>query len=281
MSLLPFRMARKKALSAPFFLFCPSAAVAWAILLVPALPVAADGCRVDRYDRSAVIATVIDGDTVRLRDGSAVRLLGINAPELAHDERHPEAFAVPSRQFLRRHLPAGSRVGLVFDERRRDRHHRLLAHVFRAADGENIQALILAGGMAAQFTVPPNERFIDCYRSLEEHARRSGAGIWTKFRAQPTRRAPDREGSFVQLVDDIRLVHAFRRDIRLEMGSGLGVFIDRRDLRYFRGLEPERWQGRRTHVRGYLGRREGRPSLRLRHRSNIRFIERLNGRPSS
>lgn len=273
-------MARKKALSAPF-LFCPSAAVAWAILLASGSPVAADGCRVDRYDRSAVIATVIDGDTVRLRDGSAVRLLGINAPELAHEERHPEAFAVPSRQFLRHHLPAGSRVGLVFDERRRDRHHRLLAHVFRAADGENIQALMLAGGMAAQFTVPPNERFIDCYGSWEKHARQTGAGIWAEFRTQPAGRAPEREGSFVQLVDDIRLVHAFRRGIRLEMRSGLEIFIDRRDLRYFRGLEPERWQGRRTHVRGYLGRREGRPSLRLRHRSNIRFIERLNGRPSS
>lgn len=280
MSLLSFRKARKKALSAPF-LFCPSAAAAWAILLVSASPVAADGCGVDGYDRSAVIATVIDGDTVRLRDGSAVRLLGINTPELAHEERDPEAYAVQSRQFLRRHLPVGSRVGLVLDERRHDRHHRLLAHVFRIADGENVQALMLAGGMAAQFTVPPNERFIDCYSSREEHARRIGAGVWTEFRAQPARRSPGREGSFVQLVDDIRLVHSFRRGIRLQMGSGLEVFIDRRDLRYFRGLEPESWQGRRAHVRGYVGRREGRPSVRLRHRSNIRFIERLNGRPSS
>lgn len=264
-----------------YLLFDSSAAIVLATLLVAASPVAAEGCRVDRYDRSAVIATVIDGDTVRLRDGSAVRLAGINAPELAHEDRNPEAFAVSSRQFLRRLLPAGSRIGLVFDVRRHDRHNRLLAHVFRIADGENIQALMLAGGMAVQFTVPPNERFIDCYRSREEHGRRIDAGIWAEFRAQSARPSPGREGSFVQLVDDIRLVHAFRRGIQLEMASGLRVFIDRRDMRYFRALEPERWQGRRAHVRGYLGMRDSRPSLRLRHPSNIRFIEVLNGRPSS
>lgn len=274
MTFRPFRKTKEKALAAPF-LFGPPAGIGLAILLVTASPVAADGCRAARYDRSAVIATVIDGDTVRLRDGSAVRLVGINAPELAHEDRKPEAFAVLSRQHLRRFLPEGSRVGLVFDEQHHDRHHRLLAHLFRIADGENIQALMLASGMAARFTVPPNERFIDCYGSREEDARQTGAGIWKEYRAQPARRSPDREGSFVQLVDDIRLVRESRRGTRLEMASGLTVFIDRRDLRYFRGLEPAKWQGRRAHVRGYLGKREHRPSLRLRHPSNIRFIERL------
>lgn len=272
MTVPSFRKTREKALSAPFLL-CPSAGIGLAILLVMAPPVAADGCRAVRYDRSAVIATVIDGDTVRLRDGSAVRLVGINAPELAHEDRKPEPFAVPSWQHLRRHLPAGSRVGLVFDEQRQDRHHRLLAHVFRAADGENIQALMLASGMAALFTVPPNQRFIECYRSREEDARQVGAGIWREYRAQPARRLPDRKGSFTQLVDDIRLVRRSRPGTRLEMASGLTVLIDRRDLRYFRGVDPELWQGRRAHVRGYVGEREGRPSIRLRHPSNIRFIE--------
>lgn len=274
MSILSFREARGKARAAPF-LFDTSAVIGLAILLVTACPVAADACRAARYDRSGIIATVIDGDTVRLRDGSAVRLLGINAPELAHEDRRPEPFAVLSRQRLSRYLPAGSRVGLVFDEQRRDRHHRLLAHLFRISDDENVQALMLASGMAARFTVPPNERFIECYGSREQDALRTGAGIWTEFRAQPARSSPYRGGAFVQLVDDIRLVRESGRGTRLEMASGLTVFIDRRDLRYFRGLEPTSWQGRRAHVRGYLGKRERRPGMRLRHPSNIRFIERL------
>ncbi|MCG3203118.1 MAG: hypothetical protein NFCOHLIN_03037 [Gammaproteobacteria bacterium] len=274
MTILSFWEAGGKARAAPF-LFDPSAGIWLAILLVTASPVAADACHAARYDRSGIIATVIDGDTVRLRDGSAVRLVGINAPELAHEDRRPEAFAVLSRGHLRRYLPAGSGVGLVFDEQRRDRHHRLLAHLFRISDDENIQALMLSSGMAARFTVPPNERFIECYGLREEDARQTGAGIWKEFRAQPARRLPYRRGTFVQLVDDIRLVRESRRGIWLEMASGLTVFIDRRDLRYFRGLEPGSWQGRRAHVRGYLGKRERRPGMRLRHPSNIRFIERL------
>ena len=36
------------------------------------------------------VARVVDGDTVRLRDGRSVRLIGINAPELAHNGRTTE-----------------------------------------------------------------------------------------------------------------------------------------------------------------------------------------------
>jgi hypothetical protein len=182
---------------------------------------------------------------------------------------------------LRRHLPAGSRIGLVFDERSHDRHRRRLAHVFRTGDGENVQALMLKSGLTAQFTVPPNVRFIDCYRSREEDARRGGAGMWREERA--VARFDDlanRDGAFVQVVDDVRLVRNTRRGIRLEMTSGLTIFLDRRDLRYFRSLAPGRWKGARARLRGYLGNRDGRLYMRLRHPYNIRFIESLKGSQS-
>jgi endonuclease YncB( thermonuclease family) len=223
-----------------------------------------------------VVANVIDGDTIRLRHGTVIRLIGINAPELARDGRSAETRAAASRRLLRRHLPAGSRIGLVFDDRSYDRHRRRLAHVFRIGDGENVQALMLESGLAAQFTVPPNVRFIDCYRSREEDARRVGAGVWREERAAA--RFDDlanMDGAFVQVVDEVRLVRNTRCGIRLEMASGLRIFLDRRDLRYFRGLEPGRWKGKRAHLRGYLGKRDGRPYMRLRHPYNIRVIESL------
>jgi hypothetical protein len=162
---------------------------------------------------------------------------------------------------------------LVFDERSHDRHRRRLAHVFRIGDGENVQALMLKSGLTAQFTVPPNVRFIDCYRSREEDARRGGAGIGREERAVARFDDPaNRDGAFVQVVDDVR--------IRLEMTSGLTIFLDSRDLRYFRSLAPGRWKGARARLRGYLGNRDGRLYMRLRHPYNIRFIESLKGSQS-
>ncbi len=250
------------------------------ILLAAAYPAAADECRAGRYDRKADLAGVIDGDTLRLCDGTVIRLIGINTAELAHDGRDVATFAAASRQFLHRHLPDGSRIGLVFDKRAYDRHRRRLAHVFRISDGENIQALMLVNGIAAQFTVPPNDRFIDCYRSREEDARQGGSGIWREGRAMAKLHdLTHAEGSFVQVVDDIRLVRDTRRGFRLETAAGLTVFLDTRDLRYFRGLDPGRWQGTRAHLRGYLGKRQGRPYMRLRHPYNMKFIESIKGSP--
>lgn len=68
--------------------------------VVSAFAGAAEACRPTGALQNVEVARVVDGDTVRLRDGRSVRLIGINAPELAHNGRTTEPFAEAAKQRL-------------------------------------------------------------------------------------------------------------------------------------------------------------------------------------
>ncbi len=79
---------------------------------------------------AGVVATVSDGDTLRLLDGRRVRLVQIDAPELSSGE----CYARPARAALVRLAPPGARVDLEADPAldAEDRFGRLLRYVVRA-----------------------------------------------------------------------------------------------------------------------------------------------------
>ncbi len=92
------------------------------------------------------VQRVVDGDTVRLKDGRSVRMIGVNAPETAKRGRGDEPYAVAARQRLQALVAASEgRVGLVPGRERKDRYGRTLAHLY-GADGENLEARLLAEG---------------------------------------------------------------------------------------------------------------------------------------
>ncbi len=72
---------------------------------------AAEACRPTGALQNVEVARVVDGDTVRLRDGRSVRLIGINAPELAHNGRTTEPS--PSRRASRLAPLASNRCARV------------------------------------------------------------------------------------------------------------------------------------------------------------------------
>ena len=80
---------------------------------------------------NAVVARVIDGDTVRLDDDTSVRLIGINCPELGYAGRSAEPLAERARDTLSRLIGSGS-VRVVPGTEPRDRYGRLLAYLFVA-----------------------------------------------------------------------------------------------------------------------------------------------------
>jgi endonuclease YncB( thermonuclease family) len=121
---------------------------------------------------------VHDGDSVRLADGRALRLIGIDTPELARDGRPDEPLARAARDRLRELLrDSGMRLELRFDREREDHYGRLLAHAY-LPDGRSIAAELLAEGLATQLVVPPNEASWTCFRQAERVARRARLGLW-------------------------------------------------------------------------------------------------------
>jgi micrococcal nuclease len=140
--------------------------VLWVTVLLPArLPGQAPP------DASCVIARVVDGDTFRCRDGTRVRLIGMDSPESGQGVAARQATVA-----LLRMLPPGRRVRLERERRARDRYGRLLADVW-AGDTLVNEAMVLQG-WAVVFTVPPDVRYLGRLRTAEAAARVARRGLW-------------------------------------------------------------------------------------------------------
>jgi endonuclease YncB( thermonuclease family) len=143
------------------------------------LVVSAATCPSIEPDEQVIIRYVHDGDTVHLKDGRKVRLIGINAPERARDDLPAEPYAEAARQALSAAIKnSDNRVGLIYGKQRLDRYQRTLAHLVTPED-ENLQQALLFRGMAYAVTFPPNETFADCYLATEQQARCNAKGIWS------------------------------------------------------------------------------------------------------
>jgi micrococcal nuclease len=118
---------------------------------------------------------VADGDTIRLEDGTRVRLVQIDAPELG--ER--ECFGAAAAATLRRVLPPGTEVRVDFDEAldREDRHGRLLGYVFVGSLNVN-GTLVEVGAAAPYFFDGDRGRYADELLAAAERARKARRGLW-------------------------------------------------------------------------------------------------------
>jgi micrococcal nuclease len=128
------------------------------------------------------VARVVDGDTLLLEHGIRVRFLGVNTPEIAHDDQPEEPLGQEAREFTRRFLE-GKSVTLEYDQEREDQYGRTLAYVY--ADGQMLnEALIEAGLSEAVTRHPYRSDRKRLFEAAEQRAYGKKIGIW----AQPGRR---------------------------------------------------------------------------------------------
>ena len=128
-----------------------------------------------------MVERVIDGDTIEVSAAGrneTVRLLGIDTPEVHLENGQPECFGPEAAAFTASLLPPGSGVRLERDIVGRDHYGRLLAHVYRLADGLLINEAILRAGYAQPLTIEPNQAFAARYVAATVAAEREGLGLW-------------------------------------------------------------------------------------------------------
>jgi micrococcal nuclease len=131
---------------------------------------------------SAVVEQVVDGDTIDVAIGGRherVRLLGIDTPEVHVDGGMPECFGAEAAEHTAALLPAGTRVRLERDVVGRDHYGRLLAHVYRLADGLLVNAELLRRGYARTLTIAPNRALAERYVAATIAAEAEGLGLWS------------------------------------------------------------------------------------------------------
>ena len=131
-------------------------------------------CACSSPPETAVVARVIDGDTIIIGTGHRVRYIGIDTPEV-----YPrlEAYGMDAWQ-ANRQLVEGKEVRLERDVSETDKHGRLLRYVY--VDDTFVNAELVRQGLAEAKAYPPDTKYQDYLEQVEAEARQAGRGIWAK-----------------------------------------------------------------------------------------------------
>ena len=184
----------------------------------------AQNCLSKYYDESVTIKYIHDGDTVKLVDGRKIRLIGINAPEVARKEQPAEAYALQARDYLRSLLHKhNNRVKLIYGREKQDHYQRSLAHLF-LPDGINIQSQLLSAGLSSAITIPPNDRFTSCYQQAEKQALCSQKALWSN-KIQSVADLADSANGFHVLRSTLKNIKLSSKGIWLNLEHGLSLRI--------------------------------------------------------
>jgi endonuclease YncB( thermonuclease family) len=191
--------------------------------------IAAD-CRLEPGP-TRVVAHVIDGETVKLDDGSEARLIGALAPR-ASEVGAPRGSWPPEQAAIRAlsDLLQGRSVTLSFGGRRMDRYAVALVHLTLERDGKEewVQGAMLEQGMARAYAFPDNAACLATLIARERLAREAKRGLWANAAYQVRNAdAPD---------DLVRLRHTFQ----LVTGTVIGTSGGRGQMYLNFGLRPDR-----------------------------------------
>lgn len=231
-------LLKKASLVGAFFVSAICVGPVWAFCPMPAgLPVIG-------------VQKVVDGDTLRLVDGRSVRLIGINAPEVAHKTRSAQPFAEQAKRRLQALVSANDdRVAVQLGQQPKDHYGRTLAHVY-GAQGQNVEAQLLAEGLGFHIAVAPNVDLVDCQQLAERSARAARLGLW---RSAPLQRAEQLNDSGFALVQGrVMKVEQNRGGVWLQLDGPLVLQVSSKALANFDLKALRAMQGKSVEARGWV-----------------------------
>jgi len=233
-------------------------ALFWAFLCLTgsaSVAAAVPDCHAVGETRSATVAYVYDGDTVRLTDGTRIRLAGIDAPEVAHRHKVAEPFGDASRQALRALLAkVHNRLLVEVARDSHDHYGRELAYLY-LPDGRSIQATLIDRGLAMAIYMPPNLAHADCYTAHEQAARHRHTGIWSLSEYDPgvsTTHIPKDVVGAAIIHGKLLSVGRSRHFIWLDLEGRVSLKVSRKHIDRFAGIDFDQWVGRDLRARGWL-----------------------------
>lgn len=143
----------------------------------------------DPHGPLLAVAGVTDGDTIKVRIHGVterVRVIGIDAPELNPRECYAQQAASRMQSLVQ-----STSVRLTADKSQadRDRHGRLLRHVW-LADGRSVSQLLIGGGYGVEYTYAKPYAGQAAYRSAQAAAKAKHLGIWSSGCAVPLVKPP-------------------------------------------------------------------------------------------
>jgi len=230
-------------------------------------------CPAKHIDKQVQVRYVHDGDTLHLKNGEKVRIIGIDTPELARKGRSNQPLAIAARDRLRQLVAnSNNRLGLRLDSEHYDRYGRRLAHLY-SENGSSISAQLLQDGLATLLAVPPNLNGLDCYSSAEARAQQSVLGIWQlpAYRTISSTDLPRNARGYRIITGEVIRIGEGRRNLWLNLPGKVALRIDKNELHLFNALKPRELLGRTITGRGWLYEHKGELRMRLRTRYALKI----------
>ena len=174
--------------------------------------------------------------------------------------RPDEPFAVAARQRLQALVKASDgRLGLVPGREAKDHYGRTLAHLY-GANGENLEAQLLAEGLGYQVGVAPNVDLVACQQAAENSARQARLGLWRQSPVQSV--ANLKRSGFALVAGRVSKVERNRGGIWIELQGSLVLRIAPELISQFDTAMLNGLQGRTLEARGWVQDRARRGSLK-------------------
>jgi len=213
------------------------------------------------------VTRVYDGDTIILEDKKHVRLLGINTPEIESRQRAEEPGGVAAKKWLQTQLQE-NQVYLEYDQVRRDKYKRLLAHVF-LPDGKHLNLALLENGLAVISIIPPNGRYTDKLLQAQQHAEKLKLGIWAmpEYQSRPIDQITNHAKGWQRFTGTPVAIKKNRKYTRLLFNDKVDIRIANANLNLFPALDT--YVGKSLEIRGWVARKKDSYTVLINHPSSL------------
>lgn len=232
-------------------------------------------CQSLHYDQTVSVAEVYDGDTVRLSNNQKLRFIGINTPERGMNGKADQPFYAQAKKQLQELIKANNnQLKLVFGKDRYDRHKRLLADVF-TTDGKNLTEILIRNGMGYHITVPPNIRFLNCYKEAQDDARIKRRGIWSHefSRTIKAKAVTQATQGFQRIKGKVTRVGESHTAYWLNLDKDVVLRIEKKYLPYFKELHPKTFLNKNVIAQGWLYFRNNEYRMSVKHSASLQIIQ--------
>ena len=243
---------------------------------------ATDSCQLVTESKAekAIVKWVYDGDTLLITDRNGknkrkIRVIGIDTPEVKHHQQKAQLYGAKAREELRVLLKdVNYQIFLEFDKEKYDRYKRILAHVY-LANGKSISEWLLQRGFAKTLIIPPNVKHAECYKNAERQAQQQKLRLW-KLKSNHVKTPQElksRSKGYVRLKGKIAHIIKQKKTLVLELESNrkkpIQLRIRKKNLRYFKGINPDRLIAQEVIVSGILKNKKGKRTITLNHSSQL------------
>ncbi|MGY6277606.1 thermonuclease family protein [Methylomonas sp. MgM2] len=228
---------------------------------------------VNSSDSYVIVEKVFDGDTILLKSGQKVRLLGINTPEVAGRNKEAEPGGEKAKAWLQRQLEH-KKVRLEHDVEKQDKYRRSLAYVF-SDDKRLINLELVREGLATVNIYPPNLKYVDALLAAQNQAELENLGIWhdsAYARKDVKSLTKNNYRGWKRITGRIQDLKKTKKYSYLKFSGKAGVRIENENLNLFPPLG--KYVGKKIEARGWPIKQKDQFIIPVRHPGELKILDR-------